>query len=438
MRIMAFPIAVAASVLIWLTNSGCAPKEISNVPEDIRYVVGLSPFLENEEKDTVYQKLTSLLLEGLPLNSSLWVYDAYHIRTIAQMEVPNVRAFRSGKTRANQYKDQIQAVRRFLAEEHSPPEVSDLSFDRAVRFPQFMKFVGENLAGPNHSVTVIVLGNPLYIDYKERGFSMVNGYFPSDGHLLATEEKSIFGIKGRDKNLKDFIVHLGYFGDPWVSEIHHEKIDRFWTLFLKGQGATMATMCGDLPTIFNAARKSGTTSDSRNRRHNIEPNDSKIEMLRISRHAGITDWITSEAPANIQNRPPRKTVGQLKIGIRWRRDIDLDLYSKPKDSSETLFFENTSSAEGFYFKDHRSSPEREYEFIEFEVPVNVWEVEAMINFYEGRLSSGPSGEVRIEFEGKIYVGNFSLKANRGNEGRSGRSQSEYWAEIDVPKILMLR
>src|SRR2546422_7121304 len=30
-------------------------------------------------------------------------------------------------------------------------------------------------------------------DAKEPVFSMVDGYFPSDGHLLATREKSVFG-----------------------------------------------------------------------------------------------------------------------------------------------------------------------------------------------------------------------------------------------------
>lgn len=78
MRIVASPIAVVLSVLIWFSNSGCTPKTNTFVPEETRFVIGLSPFLENEEKDTVYQRLTALLLEGLPLNSSLWVYDAFH------------------------------------------------------------------------------------------------------------------------------------------------------------------------------------------------------------------------------------------------------------------------------------------------------------------------------------------------------------------------
>ena len=51
----------------------------------------------------------------------------------------------------------------------------------------------------------------------------------------------------------------------------------------------------------------------------------------------------------------------MKIGIRWRGDIDLDLYAAANPEAETLFFQHTRSPEGYYFKDHRSSPDREYD-----------------------------------------------------------------------------
>ena len=127
----------------------------------------------------------------------------------------------------------------------------------------------------------------------------------------------------------------------------------------------------------------------------------------------------------------------MKIGIRWKGDIDLDLYAAANRDAETLFFEHTRAAEGYYFKDHRSSPDREYEFIEFESPVDVYRVQADVNYYKGDLPDGPGGEVRIEFEGRIYSGHFSIEAAHGNKGRAGSSQARYWAHIDVPAILGL-
>ena len=44
---------------------------------------------------------------------------------------------------------------------------------------------------------------------------------------------------------------------------------------------------------------------------------------------------------------------------------------------------------------------------------------------------------RIEFDGRIYSGRFSIPAHHGNEGRSGPNQTKCWAQLDVPGILGL-
>src|SRR4029078_2216914 len=179
-------------------------------------------------------------------------------------------------------------------------------------------------------------------------------------------------------------------------------------------GARLATLTGDLPTVFSAA----VSNSGSERTYQLDPAERKVEMLRVTRDIGVADWITRDLLPNAQVPPPSITVGPMKIGIRWRGDIDLDLYAAPNAHAETLFFQHTRSPEGYYFKDHRSSPDREYEFIEFESPVDVWQVDASVNFYEGRAPRGPSGEIRIEFDGKIYSGQFSLAADHGNKGRS--------------------
>jgi hypothetical protein len=130
-------------------------------------------------------------------------------------------------------------------------------------------------------------------------------------------------------------------------------------------------------------------------------------------------------------------VGPMKIGIRWKDNIDLDLYAAPRRDAETLFFQHTRSPEGYYYKDHRSSPGREYEFIEFESPVDVREVRASVNFYRGSLDDGPRGEVRVEFDGKIYSAPFSIRASEGNRGRSGHSQGDFWTKIPIQEMLKI-
>ena len=404
-----------------------------------RYVIGLSPFLEKSVKDDVFRRLVGFVLEDMPIGSSLVIYDAYQLQTVTQLTVPQVQAFRSGKTRANQFKEAINKLKGFLAAEHPHPEAAKLDFTQAVRFPQFMDFVGANLAHTDQPVAVIVLGSPLYLDHKEPGFSMMDGYFPSDGHLNAARDRSVFGLKDRADSLENLTVHWGYFGDPWVSAVHQEKINRFWALYLKGQGARLATFCGDLPTVFEAVRPGAAlVADTRSQRFELDPSQTKLEMLRITRDVGVADWITRDTVHNAAQRPPAVTVGPMKIGIRWQGDIDLDLYATPGRDAETLFFEHTRSPEGYYAKDHRSSPQHEYEFIEFEAPVNVEQVDARINFFKGDAPEGVGGEVRIEFDGRIYTGRFTLNADHGNEGRTGTRQVAYWTRLDIPGILRLR
>ena len=70
--------------------------------------------------------------------------------------------------------------------------------------------------------------------------------------------------------------------------------------------------------------------------------------------------------------------------------------------------------------------------------MDIYRVVADINFYKGDVSNGPAGEIRIEFEGKIYSAQFAIAATHGNKGRAGSSQTRYWAHIDVPAVLGLR
>jgi hypothetical protein len=406
--------------------------------EEARYVVGISPFLGRDAKNDVYRSLVRFVLEDMPLDSSLWLYDAYHLRTIAQIEVPRVRAFESGKTRANQFKERLLALKQFLATSNAPPEIGEVRFEQALRLPQFLDFVSHNLHATNQSLVVLMLGGPFYLDDKEPGFSMVDGYFPSDGHLLATRDQSVYGLKDRPGALRDVTVHYGYFGDPWASAIHQEKIVRFWTLYLEKLGGRLATFTGDLPTVFNALRAGSDAFGGSASPYHVNAEDTKIEMLRVTRDVGVADWITRDRPTNTAQGPPRTTTGSMKIGIRWQGNIDLDLYARPRRQSETLYFEHTRIPEGYYFKDHRSSPDREYEFVEFVSPVDVWESEAQINFYEGSLPAGPEGEVRIEFDGRIYSERFAIESHRGNRGREGRGQERFWVTLDIPRILKLR
>lgn len=435
-----WPLQIGARLLLVVLSAGFTEvaRPADEPAQPVRYVVGISPFLDPAAKEETYRQTVRFLIEGMPLDSSLWLYDAYHLRTITTVEIPSLRAFTSGKTRANQFQDRIRELKTFLAQEHPLPSAGSLNFAQAVRLPQFLDFLSANVAGPNHSVVAVVFGSPLYLDATEPTFAMTEGYFPSDGHLAAGRDKSVFGLKERGEPLKNMTVHLGYFGSPWSSAIHEEKVVRFWTLFVERQGGRLMTCTGDLPTIFQALRPSSTsvaTAAPAKPRYTLDPGETKVEMLRVTRDVGMSDWITRDLTSSERPVPPNLRVGPMKIGIRWRGSWDLDLYARPAEHGPTLYFERTRTDDGYYFKDHRKSPEREYEFIEFEKPVDLREVEASVNFYEGEAGNGVEGEVRVEFQGRIYTGRFAIEGRHGNRGRGGDSQDRYWARLDIPRIV---
>jgi hypothetical protein len=67
----------------------------------------------------------------------------------------------------------------------------------------------------------------------------------------------------------------------------------------------------------------------------------------------------------------------------------------------------------------------------------VYAVEAMVNFYQGQAPGGTVGEVRVEFEDKIYTGTFRIPAAEGNQGRLDAAQAQYWTRLDIPRLLHL-
>jgi hypothetical protein len=266
---------------------------------------------------------------------------------------------------------------------------------------------------------------------------MVDGYFPSDGHLRASREQSVFGFDPGEGSSPGFLVCWAYFGDPWVSDLHREKVERFWALYLERRGGRLASFSADLPTALDAFNSPAPGPNAASRGWAPDPLQARPEMLRVSRRVNLVDWLSGDALPETNPPPPSRLVAPLKIGIRWKENIDLDLYAAPRRDAETLFFQHPRSPEGYYSKDHRSSPGREYEFIEFESPVDARNVRAFVNFYRGSCPDGPRGEVRIEFLNRIYSGAFAIASPEGNQGRSGPAQSGFWTRIPVQEILRI-
>src|SRR6266481_4094168 len=172
----------------------------TETPKEVRppqpFVIGISPYLPRSVKDDIYRSIIRLLVEDLPLKSSFEVYDAFDLKTIARVDLPNARVFESPKTRANQFGPAIRNLKLFLVRAQSGSTNSHSRCEGAIRLPQFLDFVAQRPSTSSSELELLLIGSPLYEDSKEPRFSMVDGYFPSDGHLQASREASIFGFTG--------------------------------------------------------------------------------------------------------------------------------------------------------------------------------------------------------------------------------------------------
>jgi len=141
----------------------------------------------------------------------------------------------------------VRDLKTFLVSDHPKPANARLNFDETIHVPQFLDFLAQNLPRPILSQRSCSSAASVS-DAKEPVFSMIDGYFPSDGHLLGTREKSVFGSDGSAS--PPLMVHWVYFTDPWLSDLHREKVTRFWTLYFARRGSQLSRSRAICPPSF--------------------------------------------------------------------------------------------------------------------------------------------------------------------------------------------
>lgn len=425
-------------VILLLPSTGYA--------ESRSYIFGISPFLSADDRRSVEAVIFQFALEGAKLGDSVHVIDAYNNKPITNFSIPNESVYSSSKARVNFLKSSILNIKGFFRDStfNVVSENGGIRSDLtgAIKMPQFLDFVANNIITPNEKLhsSVILIGSPLYIDTQEPSFSMTDAFFPSDGHILTDIKNSVFSTRGRKDFLKGVKIYYSYLHSPWISDIHEKMIHRFWSLFLGQQGGRLLTFIPDLGTTM---KRVGDTSDEiQGQVFQINAEDSKIEFRRIIRNPGDgIDWLIS--PRGQSGPPPSLSrKGKLLVGIKWDCPrCDFDLYTKSSDASDWLYYGKKTTNEGLYYKDFTTSPNAEngYEYVEYSNPVDPRNIMVAVNFFSGQTSSA-KGEVRILYNDVSYYGDFSIASSTGNGGvdRDNMSRSNYWAVLNIKQILGIR
>ena len=138
-------------------------------------------------------------------------YDATHERIVARVEVPNRPSIGTNRNlKASLINSQFGKIWDFLDAGPAEGEAGDVAPARflATDLPRIMDEL------PGRTAQVILAGSALYNDAREPSFSMNGGYVPTDAQLSLGQDKSPYGVAGRDKALQGATVHVCYTDAP--------------------------------------------------------------------------------------------------------------------------------------------------------------------------------------------------------------------------------
>lgn len=408
-------------------------------------IIGHSGYLPPEAREDCARRVVALLLERPP-GSRVTLLDGSRLQTEADARVPE------GSLRLRQERLLPDITRMVKAIRGATNSMA------AFNVPRLLDYLAREVRTGSERTSIILIGPALYRNPQEPTFDMTR-HWPSDGHLVAGFERSIFSTVERAHRLDGISLAWGVIdtSDP-ISDTHHAAILRFWALFVGTQGGTLTSFSPDLTRVFANALETG--------RRPICPLDldsKDTEVVMRSRHPevqreekkpiAVTNAPPSQAAPTPTNAPvpappaprldvrlPQVAPQNTGLGIVWVNDgsgsnpADLDLYVLPSTGAE-LYFGRTTTDTGRYYRDVRQSLpasgdwRASWEFVELTgetLPKEVW-----VNLFSGR---GPvKGELRLQYKGKVHTVGFALPQADGDAsaGKDRRTTSPAWVRIKL-------
>lgn len=405
--------------------------------------IGLSPHQDAGVAEVQIKSVLEFLAHTLEPGDRCLLFDAYHVQTLGTFAVPDKAVYRQPKAKIQANRQVVGAVIQFARTAKRPTGEGEPSVVGAIRIPQALRFIGQDYPVVQDS-DVILLGSPLYDDPQEKAFTMRLNHVPGDGHLTKARSLTPYGIKGQETLLAKRRVHLAFPGENWKpSDQQLYYIQRFWTLFVEGQGGQLPSFTHDVPSLF---LKIKSNASAPKHDYKLEPTD-KLEMILMRPPTVKQQTSIYERPISTTPLPASvlRQASHVEVGITWDcGGCDLDLYGQREPGASALWFLNTQTPEGQYFKDFTSSPRAAngYETLAYHVPVDLHHLLLAVNFYHGSAPGGVKGEVRIAFNGQTYAKAFHVPAKEGNGGlgrqetlTTRRANNTHWLVIDPLEII---
>ena len=253
-------------------------------------IIGLSPFQPAAERSKQQALLQRFVVADCPNGSRVVVWDGWALTVVCDVQLPKL-AYDTPAARAPRVAPALAALKQWFAALDGKQTPAGMKDTGAIKVPEWLQAATAQPATSRR--TIIILASPFCLVPNEPSFSMIETRYPSDGHLNAGD-KSIYSITKKHGRLANTTVFWSYRSENvWASQNHRERVTRWWSLFIAGQGpnAMLAAFSADTPQILLAATRANQQAIGE---YAVNPDDSAVLMH---------DAEQRQVPVEIQARP---------------------------------------------------------------------------------------------------------------------------------------
>jgi len=431
------------------------------------YAVGVSPYLERQDREMVYKELASLILEKAEGGNRIAIVEALGQKLIVQITIPGGSRFeKNPRARAQHLKTELALLQQFFSTETPHPA----SMASVVHLPKYLALAARQLRQKEESMIVIVCGSPFYMDEKDDAFNMADVYVPNDELVRMSSRRSVYGTLEKGAALRGVCVHFAYLKECFQHDEHRSAVARMWTLFVQNQEGVLASFAPSPSLAFSRAGQnvrqpimeakmdeSDRTPAMRkviHRRETEQETDRVPVPARTKRRETQAMDTTPEPPRPSTEHLPVTPTNRVGMGLVWiapdagprAKDTDVDMYGLPPGGEEISFRrKETAAFNGKYFRDIRRAGSdlksddkwaEAWEYMEFDADLDLTRTSVWINLYRG-CGSPIYGTFQLAWGGRIVTKSFVFTTPTGNEGRdsANRANSPYWQEIRLAELL---
>lgn len=477
----------------------CATTAFAATPEASREItIIVSPFQPPAERAQQQTMLQKFILADTPNGAHVVVSDGWALTDVCDAQLPRL-SYDSVNARAPRVAESVAALGRWYAGLDAQPTPAGLKNSSAVRIPESLAAATARPATSQR--TIVILAAPWnVVPTGETSFSMIGPggepRYPSDAHLNAGADKSIYNVADKRGRLTNTTVLWSYGTENlWTSPNARQLVSRWWCLYTASQGGTLGAFNADTPQIMLAAARANHRAIGE---YAVNPDDDAAVVMHtvaqreIPVRTQVRPVLPQPAPQPVAtpepppappvvivtpppappvspapapepeptSKPteeriptvsmpveiPKPAVGNIGIAAVWSAQpgTDVDLWVAAKPGMPEAFWNRMRVPRVTYFRDIRTAQtvkenaqwRAAWEYVEIEA-AQISEPTCWLNLYEAR---GPvRGILRLQFNGHVVDRPFEFNVTSGNRGRDAnlpaRSRSPYWQRVNLMDFL---